>query len=54
MYLYMDNFVITDVLGKRGNIRNALGDSHIDYGFLILLQSTFDTFHYDYLGDIDH
>ena len=40
--------------GKGNNVRNALGDSHIDYGFLILLQSTFDTFHYDYLGDIDH
>ena len=39
---------------KGNNVRNALGDSHIDYGFLILLQSTFDTFHYDYLGDIDH
>ena len=39
---------------KGNNVRNALGDSHIDYGFLISLQSTFDTFHYDYLGDIDH
>ena len=39
---------------KGNNVRNALGDSHIDYRFLILLQSTFDTFHYDYLGDIDH
>ena len=30
------------------------GFTHPKYGFLIFLQSTFDTFHYDYLEDIDH
>ena len=30
------------------------GLTHSKYGFLIFLQSTFDTFHYDYLEDIDH
>ena len=54
MYFWYHDFLITNGSGK-GNLQAMhLGIHTSKVWFSDFLQSTFDTFHYDYLEDIDH